>query len=526
MGITDMVQQAFQKLIEWLMKPLSGACQSLLLGAFNGLGSSISNDFWNIAITSANRIGWIMGFVNMALCIVGALHGAARGSVAEVVKSFAMAVLAWPLTAISISVMIILDGLTGVLTTKILTVPLAGSTDGILGQAYGDTVVSNLISVMVHELGSAMLLLQIIVYPIILIAILALCGMLAARQITLILLASVAPIPLMMTGWKTTRSAATKWFSSVLGTLLAAPLSALVIMIGSGMCYSASKMSVFEDSFFPSIMGIAALFMACFSPKMIMPIISFVGNNVGADMQAAGGKVGPNAIKQGVEIARQVVSLGAGIAAGAATGGAATAAQGASMMASGRMTEAGNMLGKLQAAAKGGGEGETGSDGFNEKTTPTSAADAKSTAASATGTGGGDGTPASARDGMDGTGTSQAIHDMAGAGADDKDADGGSSNGSDGSTTTVTPAPNPSPDIPVIPGAPGGQGGQGGEGGSGGQGGEGGIGGQGGEGPEVPAAPAGGESHGSGSTDSTTTVVAPPAPSGGATASPSGPTVG
>ena len=120
------VQTVFANLIDWLFKPVDNLCSQLLTGAFGGLVGSMSNDEWNVAITAANRIGWIMGFVNMALCIIGALQAAAKGSVADVIKSFALAVLAWPLTAVCISVMITMDGIVGQITNRILTVPLAG----------------------------------------------------------------------------------------------------------------------------------------------------------------------------------------------------------------------------------------------------------------------------------------------------------------------------------------------------------------------------------------------------------------
>lgn len=81
------VQTVFANLIDWLFKPLDNLCSQLLTGAFGGLVGSMSNDEWNVAITAANRIGWIMGFVNMALCIIGALQAAAKGSVADVIKA-------------------------------------------------------------------------------------------------------------------------------------------------------------------------------------------------------------------------------------------------------------------------------------------------------------------------------------------------------------------------------------------------------------------------------------------------------
>lgn len=249
------IQTVFANLIDWLFKPLDNLCSQLLTGAFSGLVGSMSNDEWNVAITAANRIGWIMGFVNMALCVIGALQAAAKGSVADVIKSFAMAVLAWPLTAVCISVMITMDGIVGQITHKILTVPLngAGTSD-----PFGDSIVSNLIGTIVKTTGGYDLIIRCVVDFVLFLAVLALAGMLAARDISLILLACVAPLPVMMTGWKVTRPAAAKWAQAVVGVLLSAPLSALVIMVGSGICFVSKNNPNYAESFFPALMGIAA----------------------------------------------------------------------------------------------------------------------------------------------------------------------------------------------------------------------------------------------------------------------------
>ena len=308
------VQTVFANLIDWLFKPLDNLCSQLLTGAFGGLVGSMSNDEWNVAITAANRIGWIMGFVNMALCIIGALQAAAKGSVADVIKSFALAVLAWPLTAVCISVMITMDGIIGQITNRILTIPLAGVGTS---DPFGDSVVSNLVGTIVKLTAGFDLIIRIVVYLVLFLAVLALAGMLAARDISLILLACVAPLPVMMTGWKVTRPAAAKWAQAVVGVLLSAPLSALVIMVGSGICYVAKNNPHYAESFFPALMGITTIIMACFSPKLIMPAVSFIGTNVAADMQERGGKVGPNAIKAAVQVTAGVVQA----ATAGATGG-------------------------------------------------------------------------------------------------------------------------------------------------------------------------------------------------------------
>ena len=500
------IQTVFANLIDWLFKPLDNLCSQLLTGAFSGLVGSMSNDEWNVAITAANRIGWIMGFVNMALCVIGALQAAAKGSVADVIKSFAMAVLAWPLTAVCISVMITMDGIVGQITHKILTVPLngVGTSD-----PFGDSIVSNLIGTIVKTTGGYDLIIRCVVDFVLFLAVLALAGMLAARDISLILLACVAPLPVMMTGWKVTRPAAAKWAQAVVGVLLSAPLSALVIMVGSGICFVSKNNPNYAESFFPALMGIATIILACFSPKLIMPAVSFIGENVTADMQERGGKIGPSAIKAAAQVT-------AGVVQAATTGntsglGKALNSGAASVLSAsqGNPGELGRSLPGLVSGIKdllpkdgqaGGADGDyTSNGGVGD--------DARKTQS----------TPDVQPDGADRSGSSQVMD--AAAKTDGNETGSGLS--------SVPPAPQPTPDVsvpntpsapgaPGVPGAPGpagGQGGQGSDGGQGGQGGTGGTGGQGGSGGRGGNGGMGGSSGGSN-------------PYQGVNGSPSGPTVG
>lgn len=527
------IQTVFANLIDWLFKPLDNLCSQLLTGAFSGLVGSMSNDEWNVAITAANRIGWIMGFVNMALCVIGALQAAAKGSVADVIKSFAMAVLAWPLTAVCISVMITMDGIVGQITHKILTVPLngAGTSD-----PFGDSIVSNLIGTIVKTTGGYDLIIRCVVDFVLFLAVLALAGMLAARDISLILLACVAPLPVMMTGWKVTRPAAAKWAQAVVGVLLSAPLSALVIMVGSGICFVSKNNPNYAESFFPALMGIATIILACFSPKLIMPAVSFIGENVTADMQERGGKIGPNAIKAAVQVTAsvvqtatggatgglgKVVNSGAGAVLGAAQGNPAAVGSSIPGLASGIK----DLLPKDSEDTSKGSVKDSEDYGTPK---PASTDDAAAV-------------PPVASDGMDHSGSSQ-VMDAASAPSSDGD--------SSSTTPTVAPAPNPTPDVSLpdaressqtssvsdgqtvapapnpapntsVPGAPGGRGGdahadgdQGGRGADGGQGARGADGGQGGTGGRGGDGGMGGMGGSGGSN---------PYQGGGA---PSGPTVG
>ena len=479
------IQTVLSNLIDWLFKPLDSLCSNMLTGAFSGMVGSMSNDEWNIAITVANRIGWIMGFVNMALCIIAALQGAVKGSVADVLKSFAMAVLAWPLTAVSVSVMITLDGIVGRITNCILTIPLDGA--GTAGDPFGDSVVSNLISSTVKVTGGFDLIIRYVMYLAVFLATLALAGMLAARDITLILLAGIAPLPIMMAGWKTTRPAAAKWVSSVVGVLLFAPLSALVIMVGSALCYVAKTGDGWAESLFAALMGVATLVMACFSPKVIMPAVSFVGNNITADMQARGGKVGPNAIKAAVQVTASVVSAATGAATGGAGLAANTAAKGVLGAAQGRPADVGAAIGQLF------------SKGHGQDTSPETDAKTGQAAQSSNSSPSGSGAATAVSgvsDGMDHTGSDAASVPAPAAPA------------SSTASAQSMPAVSGSSDRPVsalgAPGgkggdahADGGQGGQGGVGAAGGRGGQGGLGGMGGQGTgPVPSVPSPGANGG------------------------------
>ena len=287
--MSEIVQTVLSNFIDWLFKPLDNAASSMITGAFTGTAGTVSNSQWNIAITAANRIGWIMGFVNMAICIIGSLHAAVKGSVAESVKSFAMCVLAWPLTAVSVSTHI----------AKILNVQLSGDT---ASGEFSDSVVSNLVGTATKYGAQADMLIRLVVYVLVWFASLALSGMLAARLLSLVLLAAVAPLPIMMSGWRITRPAALKWVEAVAGVMLVKPLSALILMVGSALLNVANNDTNVSSSFFPTLIGLATLFMCCFSPRLVMPAVSFIGANVTGEMQERGGKVGPGAVKTAAQV--------------------------------------------------------------------------------------------------------------------------------------------------------------------------------------------------------------------------------
>ncbi|TPF92493.1 hypothetical protein BW14_08715 [Bifidobacterium sp. UTBIF-68] len=307
----EIVQAVIDQLIPSMLDPMGKALQAMLMGAFTQGAASISFSEWNVAITAANRIGWIMGFVNMAVCMVGAVHASMRANVAESLKSFALSVLAWPLTAICVSVMITVEGVVGLVTGRMLLVG---------GYSVKERGASDIIAAMFKKiLTSANVsgtLLMLLVYLVLFVGVLLLCCMLAARTLCLILLAAVAPVPVMMAGWKATRPAMRRWLSAVVGVMLAKPLAALVVVVGSALMSQQTTSSFEGGNLWDLFVGIACIFMACYSPKLVMPVVQFIGEDRSMGMQQAASQAGQNAITTAVSVTKDVVMKAAAMGAG------------------------------------------------------------------------------------------------------------------------------------------------------------------------------------------------------------------
>ena len=346
----DIVEAVLQKLFPWMLDPMGKALQGMMVGAFSSTAGSVSYAEWNVAITAANRIGWVMGFVNMLICAVGAVHAAVKASPAESVKSFAMAVLAWPLTAICVSVMITCEGIVSLLSARILAV----GADTTKGRGM-ESMVSAMFKKILEQASVLHSLTMLLVYLVLFVGVFLLCCMLAARTLCLVLLAAVAPLPVMSAGWKATRPAMRRWLSAVVGVMLAKPLAALVITVGSALMTSQTTSGVGEGSFWDLLVGVAAIYMACYSPKMIMPVVQFLGDDRSMGMQQAASQAGRNALVTAAQLTRQVVTAAAGVA----TGGAAAAgvqlpgmAQGGLAALTGQWGQVGEQAGRMLAGSK------------------------------------------------------------------------------------------------------------------------------------------------------------------------------
>ena len=482
--------------------PLVKALETCMNAALTGQAATLTFSEWNVAIAAVNRLGWIMGFVNLGVCMVGAVHAAAAARPAESVKSFALAFLAWPLTAACVSVTITVEGLVAMITQRMLAVGLNDP------EAQGKWV-TGLVSHVYKGISGVNLVIYVLVFILLTVGVLLMTCMMAARSLCLLLLAAVAPIPIMTSGWTATRPAFRKWVQAVVGTLLVQPLSALIVLVGGGLLQAQTAGT--SESVWTSLTGVAAIWMACFSPKLVMPLVSYIGDNPGQGMQQAGADTAKGVIRQTVQVVASVASTAlAGVAgpaglAGRAAGAAGAAAAGRTGEAAGGLARVGMDAAGMLGGGKGKDDGSSGSGrgGNGDGTSPSPSSGSPQSSSSDTSRTSMPSSPmpssgpsASGMPGMPGRAGRGGVGGQGGQGAGGTPGAPGSPGAPGVPGSPGVPGTSGAPGAPGAsgsPGAPGspGRGGRGGEGGQGGQGGQGSPGAPGPAGPSRGAGPSG-----------------------------------
>lgn len=307
-----------EKVFDWLFtSALDKSVESMLVVALTGAASPTEGQ-WGVAILTANRIGWIMGIVGMAVCAVGALTAAFKGDFAGTLKAGGKSLLLWPVTAASVTFTIMVASVFDQLTVFILTKGIGGDGNGV------DHIISNLTSRTLSVISTTGMLLKVLMWLVVLIAVMCLSMVMAGRLIGLIVLAAVAPLPIMAMGWDATKPAAMRWVQAVTATLLVQPTAALLVVIGANLLELTG-----DESLWSFFIGVVVLYLACLSPKYLWPMVHFFGEHVTASLENAGGEAAKGLVKTVAQVATSAATAalgGAGGAAGASLGGVANAA--------------------------------------------------------------------------------------------------------------------------------------------------------------------------------------------------------
>ncbi|MGF9648862.1 type IV secretion system protein [Pseudarthrobacter oxydans] len=112
-------------------------------------------------------------------------------------------------------------------------------------------------------------------------AFILMCSMIF-RSFALVVLASVAPVALMLLPWDKTKSWARRWCEVVIALVLAKPLAGTVLAV-------AVKLFAESKSFAGLAAGTVGMALACGAPLMALRLVSFAGGELAAAAQTAGG---------------------------------------------------------------------------------------------------------------------------------------------------------------------------------------------------------------------------------------------
>lgn len=284
----------FGSLLSWLADRAIDGWREASRWALTAGG--IDDTGWQIAQNTLNRMAGVMGFVAVAAGLAGVIVQAVRGNTGGMLVAFFKAVLAWPLTVITVTLVVKVIPLVDGLTSNILGgEKLAEDTNvnlAIFTSQYNAVIV--LIMALLTAVGSIILMM-----------------MMAARTLLLILGFGLAPAALMLgaAGW--TKQLPARWLSFMSGVILIQPVAALMISIASSLMSAAGPRSPMSWALAP-----VACFLAAFLPWKIPSLIAQLlpgGEHINLGMQAGGEMV--RATENAAKNAGKTV-------AGVATGGA------------------------------------------------------------------------------------------------------------------------------------------------------------------------------------------------------------
>jgi hypothetical protein len=244
--------------------------------AFNNPLTEISEGEWAVAIRQASRWGAVFAVVAVGACAVEVVASLIARDAARALRAGIIAATAWPMTVAAIlalaELVAITDGLSGQMFDNV-----AG--DGATGSAAAASAMGAAMGgLTAATLGVSAWPLVVIGALVCIVGLLMIAMVMSARAFGLLVATGMAPIALMLVGFKGTRGMARKWVEVVAGLLLAKPLAAGIIVLCLELAGEGSL-----DSF---IMGTVGLWVAVFSPAMAMSLVSFAGAHLGAAMTA------------------------------------------------------------------------------------------------------------------------------------------------------------------------------------------------------------------------------------------------
>jgi hypothetical protein len=317
--------------VDGIVEGMGEALVWLLNLAFNNPLTVISASEWQAAFGQAAKWGGVFAVVAVAICAVEIIAGMISSDHSRILRGWAWAILAWPLTAASLLVYSRLVNASDWLTTSILNSITAPEV--VAGSAVVTGATSAATTAMVSMLLGVSALstwwLALIFVGLAMLPVIGLVIVLGAVTFGQIALAGFAPVALMLIGFRGTRPMSSKWLQMAVALLLTKPIAAGIVALGCALGSEGGADGL--------ILGIIAITVAVASPALAFSFVGFAGAQLGGAITAHADKIkglsnslthaGAN---QGIAALRErlggsakdaAVIAGAGAGAGAGFGG-------------------------------------------------------------------------------------------------------------------------------------------------------------------------------------------------------------
>ncbi|NKX94259.1 hypothetical protein HF995_13435 [Sanguibacter hominis ATCC BAA-789] len=234
-----------------------------LVGAFTGSASYISDEQWSVATIFTNRFAAVMAIFTVIAALLQIVRALFAGRTRDVLIPAVAAVLAWPVTAVSVW----------------LTIRAAGALDHLVRAMFGSSDDSALESIFLplaalgtetSPLGTGGFGATLLLLALVWIASLVLSLVMIFRNFALLILVAFAPVALMLLPASITRSWSKVWAQSVVALIIAKPLAAGVLLI-------AAELTATADGMAQVLTGLTGLIVACASPAGALQLVRFTG---------------------------------------------------------------------------------------------------------------------------------------------------------------------------------------------------------------------------------------------------------
>lgn len=284
--IGDFVNGIFKDIILSFAKMLA----DMLTSAFTQ--AQIEDSSWTMVRGSGGETGmvwvwiWIMGPILVAVAVSQIAVSAFRRSKQGILRGFIGGLLAIPVSLIAVWLIQKLDTAMTEVST-FLEASSGNSTTDVFMKMFGfvrsDDGPDGLDYVMSD--GGWMwwspggpLVMGVLIMLFVAIAAMILNGMMIFRSFALIVAASLAPVVIMMMPLEAAKGWTSKWAETVVGLLLAKPLTMSVLMLATALAGDG------EGTVSQTMMGLIGIIIAAFMPLLAMKFVSFTAASSTSDM--------------------------------------------------------------------------------------------------------------------------------------------------------------------------------------------------------------------------------------------------